>query len=43
MKTSIWIVIVVVAFFLGCLVGFSLSPTNPPDLAGAPPAAEKAQ
>jgi hypothetical protein len=40
MKTSLWIVIVVVVFFLGFLVGYSLSPPAP---ATAPAATEKTQ
>jgi hypothetical protein len=29
MKTSVWIVVVVVVFFLGFLIGFALSPVGP--------------
>ena len=41
MKTSLWIVIVVVVFFLGFLIGYSLSPPAP--ATAAPAATEKAQ
>lgn len=43
MKTSLWIVIVVVVFFVGLLVGYSLSPTSNPAAAGAPAATDKAR
>lgn len=39
MKTSLWLVIVVVGFFLGFLVCYSLSPVVP---VTAPVAADKA-
>jgi|GEM_PF-5441100 hypothetical protein len=29
MKTSLWLIILVVIFFLGFLVGYSFSPTAP--------------
>lgn len=41
MKTSLWIVIVVVVFFVGFLVGYSLSPRSQAVDAGAPVAAGK--
>lgn len=41
MKTSLWIVIVVVVFFVGFLVGYSLSPTGQATHAGAPAATDK--
>jgi hypothetical protein len=43
MKTSLWIVIVVVVFFVGFLVGYSLSPASRPMPAGAPTATDKVQ
>jgi hypothetical protein len=43
MKTSLWIVIVVVVFFVGLLVGYSLSPTSHPVPVTSPTAADKAQ
>jgi len=42
MKTSLWIVIVVVVFFVGFLVGYSLAPGGQPASGGAP-AANKTQ
>lgn len=30
MKTSLWLVITVVALFLGFLIGYSLAPAPPP-------------
>lgn len=41
MKTSLWIVIVVVVFFVGFLVGYSLSPVSRPGPASAPAATDK--
>lgn len=35
MKTSLWLVIVVVALFLGFLIGYSLAPPPPPAPAAA--------
>jgi len=29
MKTSLWLIILVVVFFLGFLIGYSLSPPGP--------------
>jgi len=43
MKTSLWIVILVVVFFLGYLIGFSLSPPNPVTATSAPAAADRAR
>jgi hypothetical protein len=43
MKTSLWIVIVVVVFFVGLLVGYSLSPTSQPAPAASPATTDKAQ
>jgi len=43
MKTSLWIVIVVVVFFVGFLVGYTLSPGGQPTPAGAPAATNKTQ
>jgi hypothetical protein len=34
MKTSFWIVIVVVVFFIGFLIGYSLSPAGQPATTG---------
>jgi len=43
MKTSLWIVIVVVVFFLGFLIGYSISPPSNLAPVGAPAATDKAQ
>lgn len=43
MKTSLWVVILVVVFFLGFLIGFSLSPPNHLTATSAPAAADKAR
>lgn len=43
MKTSLWIVIVVVVFFVGFLVGYSLSPGSQATSAGAPATTDKTQ
>lgn len=39
MKTSLWIVVVIVTFFVGVLVGFALSPGVLPSSSGGTPAA----
>lgn len=39
MKTSLWLVIVVVALFLGFLIGYSLAPAPPAGAASAGSAA----
>ena len=43
MKTSLWIVILVVVFFLGFLIGFSLSPPSHLTTTSAPATADKAR
>jgi hypothetical protein len=43
MKTSLWIVIVVVMFFLGFLIGYSMSPPSNLAPTNAPVATDKAQ
>jgi len=41
MKTSLWIVVVVVVFFIGLLVGYSLAPINQTAPGAAPAATDK--
>jgi hypothetical protein len=43
MKTSLWVVIVVVVFFLGFLIGYSISPPSNMAPASAPVATDKAR
>ncbi|HYA39441.1 MAG TPA: hypothetical protein VEI74_14330 [Candidatus Methylomirabilis sp.] len=43
MKTSLWIVIVVVVFFVGFLVGYTFCPGGQGAPAGTPAATDKAR